>query len=102
MKTILRFSFAILLTSVSTEILAQANTNPAADIGSNVPDPNSDEKAAQIQNTPFIIDDNGEKVYFLVTPSIQGQPIQQPNERRSEIPAKGKCKNRSRITLLSK
>lgn len=94
MKTIKLIFAVFLLTSISTEIRAQSNSKPSTGLGSNVPNPNSDDKAAQIQNTPHIIDDSGEKVYFLANPSTKDQqPVQQPVDRSSNVPAKGNAKN---------
>lgn len=82
MKTIIVLFATILLTSVASEIRAQANTGSLVQQDSSVPNPNSNEKAAQIQNTPYVIDDNGQKVYFLVNPSQKNQSIQRPEERQ--------------------
>jgi hypothetical protein len=76
---------AFLFTFVASEVCAQANTSPSVQLDSSVPDPNSDEKAAQIQNTPFVIDDNGEKLYFLVNPSPKKQPMQRSEERPIDV-----------------
>ncbi|MFM7079982.1 MAG: hypothetical protein ACKOYC_09370 [Bacteroidota bacterium] len=89
MKTIIVVFATILLTSFASKIHAQSNAGSFVQQDSSVPNPNSEEKAAQIQNAPYVIDDNGQRVYFLVNPSTKNQPIQRPEERQLDTTGKG-------------